>query len=89
MSRARSVPNALSEQFAKSLTLFVNLRPIRGRKALAPVMPVKDEIIGEGLDFIVIRELAGGLYYGEPRGIEPHADGRTRLQYACLHDAGD
>ena len=38
-------------------------------------MPVKDEIIGEGLDFIVIRELAGGLYYGEPRGIEPHADG--------------
>ena len=38
-------------------------------------MPVKDEIIGDGLDFIVIRELAGGLYYGEPRGIEPHADG--------------
>ena len=59
----------------KELDLFVNLRPIRGRKALAPVMPVKDEIIGEGLDFIVIRELAGGLYYGEPRGIEPHADG--------------
>jgi 3-isopropylmalate dehydrogenase len=38
-------------------------------------MPVKDEIVGEGLDFIVIRELAGGLYYGEPRGVEPHADG--------------
>ena len=45
----------------KELDLFVNLRPIRGRKALAPVMPVKDEIIGEGLDFIVIRELAGGF----------------------------
>ena len=59
----------------KELDLFVNLRPIRGRKALAPVMPVKDEIIGEGLDFVVIRELAGGLYYGEPRGIEKHADG--------------
>ena len=59
----------------KELDLFVNLRPIRGRKALAPVMPVKNEIIGEGLDFIVIRELAGGLYYGEPRGIEKHADG--------------
>ena len=52
-------------------------------------MPVKDEIIGEGLDFIVIRELAGGLYYGEPRGIEPHGDGETWLQYTCLHDAGD
>ena len=59
----------------KELDLFVNLRPIRGRKALGPVLPVKEEIIGEGLDFVVIRELAGGLYYGEPRGIEKHADG--------------
>ncbi|MBI1929445.1 3-isopropylmalate dehydrogenase [Candidatus Poribacteria bacterium] len=59
----------------KALDLFVNLRPIRGRKALAPVLPVKSEIIGEGLDFIVIRELAGGIYYGEPRGIVKDDDG--------------
>ena len=42
---------------------------------MAPVMPVKNEIIDEGVDFIVIRELAGGLYYGEPRGIEKIEDG--------------
>ncbi len=59
----------------KALDLFVNLRPIRGRKALAPVLPVKSEVIGEGLDFIVIRELAGGIYYGEPRGIVKDEDG--------------
>ena len=59
----------------KELDLFVNLRPIRGRKALAPVLPLKNEIIGEGLDFIVVRELAGGLYYGEPRGIVKDNDG--------------
>ena len=75
MSQAQNVPERAVGTVRKELDLFVNLRPIRGRKALAPVMPVKDEIIGEGLDFIVIRELAGGLYYGEPRGIEPHADG--------------
>jgi 3-isopropylmalate dehydrogenase len=59
----------------KELDLFVNLRPIRGRKSLTPVLPVKAEIIGEGLDFVVIRELAGGLYYGEPRGIVKDNDG--------------
>ena len=59
----------------KELDLFVNLRPIRGRKALAPVLPVKDDLIGDGLDFIVIRELAGGIYYGEPRGFVKENDG--------------
>ena len=59
----------------KELDLFVNLRPIRGRKALAPVLPVKDDLIGDGLDFIVIRELAGGIYYGEPRGFVKESDG--------------
>ena len=59
----------------KELDLFVNLRPIRGRKALVPVLPVKAELIGEGLDFVVIRELAGGIYYGEPRGFVKENDG--------------
>ena len=62
-------PERAVARVRKELDLFVNLRPIRGRKALTPVLPVKAEIIGEGLDFVVIRELAGGLYYGEPRGI--------------------
>ena len=68
-------PERAVARVRKELDLFVNLRPIRGRKALAPVLPVKAQIIGEGLDFVVIRELAGGIYYGEPRGIVKDCDG--------------
>jgi 3-isopropylmalate dehydrogenase len=60
----------------KEFDLFVNLRPVRARKSLAPMLPVKERIVGEGLDFVVVRELAGGIYYGEPHGIEEGPDGR-------------
>ncbi|MEO2003860.1 MAG: 3-isopropylmalate dehydrogenase [Candidatus Poribacteria bacterium] len=60
----------------KEFDLFVNLRPVRARKSLAPVLPFKERIIGDGLDFVVVRELAGGIYYGEPHGIEEGPDGR-------------
>jgi len=62
----------------KELDLYVNLRPMKVRPALAPVIPVKKEIMGNGLDFVVIRELTGGLYYGEPRGIFEEADGKRK-----------
>ena len=68
-------PERAVASIRKELDLFVNLRPIRGRKALAPVLPVKAELIGEGLNFVVIRELAGGIYYGEPRGFVKECDG--------------
>ena len=60
----------------KEFDLFVNMRPVRARKSLAPVLPVKKRIVGEGLDFVIVRELAGGIYYGEPHGIEEGPDGR-------------
>lgn len=62
----------------KELDLYVNLRPMKVRPALAPVLPVKKEIIGDGCDFVVIRELTGGLYYGEPRGIFTDDDGQKK-----------
>jgi len=62
----------------KELDLFVNLRPMKVRKSLAPALPIKSEIIGDGLDFVVIRELTGGLYYGEPRGIFKEPDGSEK-----------
>lgn len=62
----------------KELDLFVNLRPMKIRKSLAPVLPIKNELIGDGLDFVVIRELTGGLYYGEPRGIFTEPDGSEK-----------
>jgi 3-isopropylmalate dehydrogenase len=50
----------------KALGLFANLRPILGFKALLHASPLKQEII-EGSDILIIRELTGGLYFGEPR----------------------
>jgi len=62
----------------KELDLFVNLRPMKVRKSLSPALPIKDKLIGDGLDFVVIRELTGGLYYGEPRGIFSEPDGSEK-----------
>src|SRR4029079_8086711 len=50
------------------LGLYANLRPIRPLKALYDASPLKRELI-EGVDMLIMRELTGGLYYGE-RGTE-------------------
>src|SRR4051794_28954723 len=48
------------------LGLFANLRPVRPLPALYDASPLKRELI-ENVDLLVVRELTGGLYYGEPR----------------------
>lgn len=70
-------PERALAQLRKEMDLFVNLRPVRGRKALAPILPVKNRLIGGGIDMLIVRELTGGLYYGEPRGISTE-NGNTR-----------
>ncbi len=49
----------------KGLNLFCNLRPAVLFKQLKKACPLKDEIIGDGFDFVVVRELTGGVYFGE------------------------
>jgi len=51
----------------KKLGLYANIRPVTTFKSLVHKSPLKTELI-EGADFIVIRELTGGIYFGEPRG---------------------
>ncbi len=49
----------------KGLGLFCNLRPAVLFPQLKGACPLKDEIIGDGFDFLVVRELTGGVYFGE------------------------
>ena len=54
----------------KELGLYANLRPVKLFAPLVDASPLKREII-EGGDLMVLRELTGGLYFGEPKGIDP------------------
>jgi 3-isopropylmalate dehydrogenase len=65
-------PEAALLGIRKALGLFANLRPARVWPHLESAGPLKPEVLA-GTDMLVVRELTGGLYYGEPRGIE--ADG--------------
>ncbi|MDK2801053.1 MAG: 3-isopropylmalate dehydrogenase [Clostridiales bacterium] len=51
----------------KGLGLFANLRPAVLHNALIDASPLKPEIIGDGLDIMVVRELTGGIYFGDRR----------------------
>ncbi len=61
----------------KGLGLFANLRPARVFSALADASTLKPELIS-GLDIMIVRELTGGIYFGQPRGIQDLGDGRRR-----------
>jgi 3-isopropylmalate dehydrogenase len=61
----------------KELDLFANLRPVKCFPMLVDASPLKRSVV-EGTDLMVVRELTGGLYFGEPRGREAFADGGER-----------
>ncbi|MDX2073238.1 MAG: 3-isopropylmalate dehydrogenase [Alphaproteobacteria bacterium] len=61
----------------KALGLFANLRPAQCFPALADASTLKTEVIS-GLDIMIVRELTGGIYFGQPRGVETLADGTRR-----------
>lgn len=61
----------------KELELFANLRPALVFDALIDASSLKPEIV-KGLDILIVRELTGGVYFGEPRGIEDLGNGERR-----------
>ncbi len=63
----------------KEFALFANLRPVQLPKALSHACPLRPERQGDGIDLLVVRELTGGMYFGQPKRteevVEPGAPG--------------
>lgn len=60
----------------KEFGLFANLRPVRLPKVLSHACPLRPERQGDGLDILVVRELTGGLYFGQPKKTEEVIEAR-------------
>jgi len=62
----------------KEFSLFANLRPVRLPKELSYACPLRPERQGDGLDILVVRELTGGMYFGQPKKTEQVSPGVMR-----------
>ncbi len=78
-------PEAGLLRLRKDLELFANLRPAICYRALAASSSLKPEIV-EGLDLLIIRELTGGLYFGEPKTITDLGNGQKRAIDTQVYD---
>ena len=76
-------PEAGLLKLRKSLNLFANLRPALLYEELKGACPLKDEVIGSGFDMMIMRELTGGLYFGERKTVNLVFWSFTKFQTKC------
>jgi 3-isopropylmalate dehydrogenase len=70
----------------KELGLFANIRPVKIFPGLAGASTLKKEVI-EKVDLVIIRELTGGLYFGQPQGRQDNAAGRAAVDTLFYSEA--
>lgn len=58
----------------KHFDLFCNLRPAKVFPSLASACPLRSDIVGDGFDILVVRELTSGIYFGQPKGRDGSGD---------------
>ncbi|MDR1190974.1 MAG: 3-isopropylmalate dehydrogenase, partial [Verrucomicrobiales bacterium] len=63
----------------KIFGLYANLRPAICYKELIESSPIKSSLIPDGFDMLVLRELTGGIYFGQPKGTTADADGERAV----------
>ena len=78
-------PEAGLLRLRKDMELFANLRPAICYPALADSSSLKREVV-EGLDILIVRELTGGVYFGEPKVIEDLGNGQKRAIDTQVYD---
>ncbi len=78
-------PEAGLLRLRKDMALFANLRPAICYPALAESSSLKKEVV-EGLDIMIVRELTGGVYFGEPKTITDLGNGQKRAIDTQVYD---
>lgn len=80
-------PEAGLLSIRKALGLFANVRPAYLYKELKAACPLKEEIVGDGFDMVIMRELTGGLYFGERKTVEE--DGVLKAYDSLTYDENE
>jgi 3-isopropylmalate dehydrogenase len=81
-------PEAGLLRLRAAMEVYANLRPALVFDSLVDASPLKPELV-KGLDIIFVRELTGGVYFGQPRGISTLADGSRRGVDTAVYTTGE